>query len=259
MTATVGQPRVCAHRGGAGLAPENTLAACRRSLRAGIRWLEVDVRQTADGVPVLIHDEAVDRTTDGRGLVRQMTFGQLRTLDAGGWFGEEHRGERVPSLEELLELLLRHRDAGAYVEVKGGGPEAELLSCRVLEMVREAGLADRVRLAAFDAGPLRVAAKVLPEVVRVALQEPFDAGDPVDLVRSRQAQVWGPHHRRASEEALAAAHGAQLGVYAWTVNDPQEALRLWHRGLGQHPEDAVATDFPERILQAFREAEAGRG
>ncbi|MDW8156417.1 MAG: glycerophosphodiester phosphodiesterase family protein [Armatimonadota bacterium] len=254
----MGQPRVCAHRGGAGLAPENTLAACRRSLRAGVRWLEVDVRQTADGVPVLIHDEAVDRTTDGRGLVRQMTFGQLRTLDAGGWFGEKYRGERVPSLEELLELLLQDPGAGAYVEVKGTGPEAELLTGQVLEMVRRAGLVERVRLASFDAGPLRTAAQVLPEMVRVALEEPFDTGDPLELVRSRQAHVWGPHHRRAGQQALATAHRAQVGVYTWTVNDPQEAVRLWHRGLGQHPEDAVATDFPERILATLREAETGR-
>jgi glycerophosphoryl diester phosphodiesterase len=96
-------------------------------LQSGIRWLEVDVRYTADGVPVLVHDDTVDRTTDGRGAVRQFRFARLRELDAGSWFSSAYRGERIPSLEELLELLTRYPEAGVYVEVKEQGEEGKRL------------------------------------------------------------------------------------------------------------------------------------
>ncbi len=255
MTGKGGWPRVCAHRGGAGLAPENTLAACRRSLEVGVRWVEVDVRYTADGVPVLLHDDTVDRTTDGRGPVRGLRFAELRHLDAGGWFGAAYRGERVPSLEELFALLADYPAAGAYVEVKEDGVDGERLAQEVLEVAERWELTDRVRLASFSPDPLRRARQLRPGVVRVALQGPLERPDPGRFVDERGAQVWGPHHAAVTEETVRAAHGLGIGVYAWTVNDPAEALRLQRLGLGRHPEDAVATDFPDRLLEVLE----GRG
>ncbi|MFN3285106.1 MAG: glycerophosphodiester phosphodiesterase [bacterium] len=259
MTQPRTQPRVCAHRGGAGLAPENTLAACRQVLQSGIRWLEVDVRYTADRVPVLVHDETVDRTTDGHGAVRQFRFAQLRELDAGSWFSDAYRGERVPSVEELLELLTRYPEAGVYVEVKEQGEEGKQLAQEVVDLADRWGLVDRVRLASFWAEPLLRAREVRPELRRVALQDASDPADPLEFVRLRQAQVWGPHHAAVTPPRLQALHGHGVGVYAWTVNDPDQAVRLWQAGLGAHPEDCVVTDFPDRILQAFCGPEAGKG
>ncbi len=259
MTKPRAWPRVCAHRGGAGLAPENTLAACRQALQSGIRWLEVDVRYTADGVPVLMHDETVDRTTDGRGAVRQFRFARLRELDAGSWFSSAYRGERVPSLEELLELLVQYPDAGVYVEVKEQGEEGKRLAQQVLDLADRWGLVERVRLASFGAEPLLRAREVRPEVTRVALQDAFDPTDPLEFVGLRQAHVWGPHHAAVTLPRVQALHGQGVGVYAWTVNDPDQAVRLWQAGLGEHPEDCVATDFPNRILRAFCGPDAGKG
>ncbi|MDR7607277.1 MAG: glycerophosphodiester phosphodiesterase family protein [Armatimonadota bacterium] len=259
MTQPRAQPRVCAHRGGAGLAPENTLAACRQALQLGIRWVEVDVRYTADRVPVLVHDDTVDRTTDGHGAVRQFSFVQLRELDAGSWFSSAYRGERVPSLEQLLGLLAQHPEAGAYVEVKEQGEEGKRLAQEVVDLVDRWGLVERVRLASFWAEPLLGAREVRPEVALVALQDALDPTDPLEFVRLRQAQVWGAHHPAVTSQRLEALHGHGVGVYAWTVNDPGRALWLWQAGLGAHPEDCVATDFPDRILQAFRSPGAAKG
>lgn len=255
-----GQPRVCAHRGGAGLAPENTLAACRRALDSGVRWVEVDVRSTADGVPVLMHDPTVDRTTDGRGPVRAMRFSQLRELDAGGWFADAYRGEPVPSLEELLDLLARYPDAGAYLEVKEEGEEGRRLAEQVVGLVERSGLGARVRVASFDVEPLRRVREVRPDMVRVALQNLLDPTEPLEFVRSRGAAVWGPHHAAATADRVELLHRHGVGVYVWTVNEPADALRRWQAGLGRHPEDALATDDPDRLLAAFREvAGTGRG
>ena len=124
MTASRGAaPIRFAHRAGGARAPENTLAACAESIRQGVDALEIDVRATADGVPVLMHDETVDRTTDGHGRVANLTLDRLKRLDAGTWFSPRFRGERVATLEETLDLA-RGR-CGVNIELKigkGRGP-----------------------------------------------------------------------------------------------------------------------------------------
>src|SRR4051794_41111249 len=97
-------PLLIAHRGGAGEAPENTLAAFRRSLAMGITWFELDVQSTRDGALVVIHDETIDRTTNGTSPVASLLFEEIRRLDAGSHFGPEYAGEKVPTLREVLEL-----------------------------------------------------------------------------------------------------------------------------------------------------------
>ena len=97
---------VIGHRGAAARAPENTLAGLRRARELGAAWVEFDVMLTADRVPVLIHDETLERTTTGRGEVARHTAAEIRALDAGGWFAPEFAGERVPTLAEAVALLL---------------------------------------------------------------------------------------------------------------------------------------------------------
>jgi len=113
-----------AHRAGGARAPENTLAACAESIRLGVDALEIDVRATADGVPVLMHDESVDRTTNGRGPVADLTLDRLKRLDAGTWFHPRFRGERVATLEETLDLARGH--CGVNIELKIGQGRAPL-------------------------------------------------------------------------------------------------------------------------------------
>ncbi|MGH7818144.1 MAG: glycerophosphodiester phosphodiesterase family protein, partial [Candidatus Binatia bacterium] len=133
------RPRLFGHRGAAGVAPENTMVSFRRALADGAEYLELDVHATRDGVVVVIHDATVDRTTDGRGAVRDLTFGELRGLDAGFRFAnaEEHpfrgQGVRVPALRELLEEL---PETALNVEIKQAHPPIERL---VVELLEELG------------------------------------------------------------------------------------------------------------------------
>src|SRR3990172_9288447 len=107
MLAAVEYPLIFAHRGASAHAPENTLAAFRRALDDGSPAIEFDVKLSADGHAVVIHDQTVDRTTDGHGRVRELTLEQLKALDAGGWFDSAFRGERIPTLDEVLASLDR--------------------------------------------------------------------------------------------------------------------------------------------------------
>ncbi|HOJ31296.1 MAG TPA: glycerophosphodiester phosphodiesterase family protein [bacterium] len=106
--------QIVAHRGFSGIYPENTLIAFKKAIELGVYFLEIDIRQTSDGEPVVMHDEKIDRTTDGTGYVRELTFSQLRKFDAGKWKG--FSGEKIPHLEEVLELA---NDAtGILIEIK---------------------------------------------------------------------------------------------------------------------------------------------
>src|SRR5688572_14064462 len=97
-----GQVQVVGHRGAMGYCPENTMASFQRALELGADWIEFDVHLTRDGGIAVIHDETVDRTTSGRGLVKEHTLAELRQLDAGAWFGAEFAGEPIPSLDDVL-------------------------------------------------------------------------------------------------------------------------------------------------------------
>src|SRR5688572_11167984 len=112
-----GRVWVVGHRGAMGYRPENTLASYEHALELGADWIECDVHLSRDGVPVVIHDETLDRTTNGHGLVRDHSLAELKRLDAGAWFGAEYAGERLLTLHELLEWA-RARDTVVDVEVK---------------------------------------------------------------------------------------------------------------------------------------------
>src|SRR5215510_3908468 len=133
---TLSVPRLIGHRGAKLTSPENTLGGIRQAKKEGANWVEFDVKLTADGQAVLIHDETVDRTTDGKGLVRQMTVAELRRFDAGVRFGPAWRGERIPTLVEALSLMAE-LDMGFNLEVKPcPGREAETARVALAELAR---------------------------------------------------------------------------------------------------------------------------
>ena len=118
---------VIGHRGAAALAPENTLAGLRRAAEHGVRWVEVDVQLTADGVPMLIHDYVLDRTTNGRGRVSRTPLARIEALDGGSWFGPSYAGEPVPTLERAIETMTK-LGLGVNFELKAGPRRANAVS-----------------------------------------------------------------------------------------------------------------------------------
>src|SRR5579863_1834901 len=126
---------IFAHRGNSGEAPENTLAAFRQVAGVGADGVEFDVQLSRDGVPVVIHDETVDRTTDGKGAVAGLTLAQLQVLDAGKWFGAAFAGERIPTLEAVLEVF-RGASIRVNIELKTNRTPYPGLSQKVIDLVR---------------------------------------------------------------------------------------------------------------------------
>ncbi|MFG2980457.1 glycerophosphodiester phosphodiesterase [Streptomyces sp. NPDC048258] len=236
--------RVVAHRGASHEHPEHTLAAYRQAIDDGADALECDVRLTADHKLVCVHDRRVERTSDGRGVVSEMTYEELRALDFGAWKGPDHAGAQVLLFEDLLrEALAAPRPVGLAVETKhptraGGRLEAELV-----RMLREYGLADgstgRVEVMSFSRNALTRMHRLAPGLPTVFLVErrvrpvrpPYatHAGPGIDLVRRDPGLV-----------ARLRAKG--LRVRVWTVDEPEDLELCVRLGV-----DTIITNRPRDI------------
>ena len=228
---------VIAHRGASGTCPENTLAAFRRAEALGAHMIELDVQLTRDGEVVVMHDDTLERTTDGHGPVGRCTLAELRRLDAGSWFAVELAGERVPTLAEVLDVVRLPLN----VELKAGGDTG--LVARALAVVEDAGALGRVVFSSFDPEVLlRLRALTADADLGVLWTRPGLA-PALDLARRVAAR--GLHLRKtaALPKSLAAAREAGLSIRLWTVNEPREFAPLQAAGA-----TGVFTDYPERFL-----------
>lgn len=210
-----------AHRGYSTVAPENTLPAFAAAVRAGATLVEFDVRATRDGVPVVIHDRTVGRTTDGRGRVWDLTADEIAALDAGSWFGAGFTGLRVPTLAETLDLLAPG-PTGLLVEIKPPATLDEVKS--VVAQLAQRDLLDRAVLQSFDTDVLRKIRDVAPDVRRGLLLFRFD-GETVELCRELDVTYCNPPVDDVlhGAETMAALAAAGVGVMPWTPND----MALW--------------------------------
>ncbi|GAA4591615.1 glycerophosphoryl diester phosphodiesterase [Actinoplanes octamycinicus] len=206
-----------AHRGYSAVAPENTLPALAAAARAGATFVEFDVRCTADGVPVVIHDRTVDRTTSGSGRVWDLRADEIATLDAGSWFGPGHAGLRVPTLAEALAVL-QPTAAEILLEIK---PPATLDEVKtVIATLAEFDLLDRTVVQSFEADVVRKARQLAPEVRRGLLLFRFDA-ETVELCRELGVTYCNPSVADVltGPETMAALTELGVGVMPWTAND----------------------------------------
>jgi glycerophosphoryl diester phosphodiesterase len=234
---------VVAHRGASGHAPENTLAAFRRAVELGASFIETDLQLSRDVHFVAIHDETLERTTSGTGPVHERTLAELRQMDAGSWFGSDYSGEKIPTLEEVLEFA-RQKDVVFYLELKpcaAWGAEHALVGA-----LRQAGEIARAVVLSFDGGTLGMLRKLEPTLMTGLLAESM-SDDPIGTavkVGARQLAVRGD---LVTPALLAEARKADLQVVSWTINHPAHMRALADAGV-----DGIITDYPERLLPATR-------
>jgi glycerophosphoryl diester phosphodiesterase len=204
-----------AHRGYSEVAPENTLPALAAAGPAGATFVEFDVRTTADGVPVVIHDRTVDRTTNGTGAVWELTADEVRALDAGSWFSAAYAGERVPLLTEVLDVL-----AGARLLLEIKPPATDEQVKVILAQVADRGLLGRAVVQSFDPQILRLVRDAAPDVARGLLRLRLEA-DTVELVRELDVAYCNPAAADVLGDpaTVAALVDAGVAVLPWTAND----------------------------------------
>jgi len=233
-------PPVIGHRGAAGSAPENTLAGFRRAARLGLRWIECDVRCTADGVPVLLHDANLERTTDGRGPVARQSARAVAGLDAGSWFGAEFAGEPLPTLAAALACW-RELGLAANLELKSEDGGAAALVDAVAAALDAARFPGALLISSFEPESIEAARARLPALPRGLLCEEL-SGDAIARALALSCRSVHAAAARLAPEAVAKARAGGLEVLAYTVNEPADARRLWACGVR-----SVFSDWPERL------------
>lgn len=233
-------PKFIGHRGAAGFAAENTLASIRIAKKCGAQIVEFDVKQTKDGMLVVMHDDTVDRTTNGTGFVSNLTFKEIRSLDAGSWFDPTFADEKVPTLAEMFQVL-SETHMTANIEIKPCPNNDKILAKHVVQFIKEHWPKEPPPpiVSSFSLESLRVAREENPSLLIGLL---FD--DPVPsnwktLVHELHPCFISLNQKSVTETLVKEIHRENLAALAYTVNDIVRAQELYNMGI-----DSIFTNYP---------------
>jgi glycerophosphoryl diester phosphodiesterase len=263
------RPLVIGHRGASGLAPENTLAAFRLATRLGADGVELDVHLSAEGIPIVIHDKRVNRTTNSGGAVSRRTMQELQSLDAGTWFerrlarrprtramtrrltASSFAGEPLPTLADALSLFESTALERIYIELKGSVATRELLLDRVLSLVHRSPLHRSVTLLSFDHAIIR-RAKEIDGAIRTAATFPVrgrrlvSTRSIVRVAEDARVDEVALHFGLVTRRRVDALHERGIAVSVWTVNSKLGMRRVTACGV-----DSIMTNFPDRLREVL--------
>jgi glycerophosphoryl diester phosphodiesterase len=236
-----------AHRGASGHAPENTMAAFQKGFEMKADYIEIDVQMTKDGELVAIHDTTVDRTTNGTGAVGDLTFEEIRQLDAGSWFGPEFAGEKVPTFEEILDGF--RGKTGVLIELKAPelypGIEEKVAEALIERNMHRPNNA-KIIIQSFNHESMQTSKELLPNIPHGVL-----AGMSWANVTDEQlaefatyADYFNPNMNIVTHELVAGVHAADMKIFPYTSRSQEQALRLFDLGV-----DGIITDFPEHVYK----------
>lgn len=249
MLTSLPQPVIFAHRGASVYAPENTLAAFELAVTQGTDGIELDVKLSADGNVVVIHDATVDRTTGSHGMVKDLSLAELRALDAGSFFSDKFSTEKIPMLEEVFEAVGRRTFVN--IELTNYKTPRDHLVESVCMLVKKFNLQKRVMFSSFYAPSLSKACSYLPDVPRGLLA---DVGARGWWKRSfgfafGDYQALHPFSYDVSPQQVARIHRLKRRVHVWTVNQAEHMRILFNWGV-----DGIFTDDPQLAIQVRGES-----
>jgi len=237
---------VTGHRGAAGLAPENTLSAIRKGISLGAGRVEIDLQQTADGVVIVMHDETVDRTTDGNGYVKDFMFRELKKLDAGYKFNQDFKGEKVPSLEEVLQAVNGQCDL--VIEIKKGNDYYPEIVEHTISLIKKYNAVDWCIIHSFNLDALVEVHRLMPELRLHRLIVAKFRGLPLiydgsfgvlDIEKYPYFSEYSIMYPFANKGIIDQLHAHGKKVNVWTVDDKKYINRLINLGV-----DGIITNRP---------------
>jgi glycerophosphoryl diester phosphodiesterase len=226
----------CAHRGASGYAPENTLAAIRLAMEMGADMCEIDVQQTADDRLAVMHDDTLARTTNGTGNLWEMTLAELQKYDAGSWFDTRFAGEKLPALEQVIELVRGRMPLN--IEAKIHGHERNLASL-IVETLKRERFDDECVVTSFDHRVVDEIKTLAPELTAGCI---FGWREFSAAVFSGKAKLLSAHYSLVDAAFLERACAAEKKVHVWTVNDQWLMRRMIEMGV-----DGIITNYPARL------------
>ncbi len=242
-------PKVIAHRGGAKLAPENTLAAFKNAIELGVDMIEIDVAQTSDSVVVVLHDDRVDRCSNGVGRIDSLSYDYVKTLDAGSWFSEEYKDERIPTLDEVFELI--NGQVILLIEIKGGSEVYPGLERRTVEAIQKYDAGSWTIVQSFNEKAVERVKALDPSIITYYLlgwNFPEYYESLVNKGEESVSQVYNydgiaVHYSVLNATRVDSIKSAGLGIFTWTVNDSTDMQNIISMGV-----DGIITDSPDKLI-----------
>ena len=244
--------QVIGHRGASGLAPENTLVSFKKALEFGVDYVELDVHLTKDDSVIVIHDATVDRTTNGKGKVRDLTLEQLKKLDAGSKFNKDFVGEKLPLLTEVLQAV--NGKSKVMIEIKKGDDYYPGIEKKVLDIIKSNHGEKWCEMHTFHDKVLEnwlVIDKTIPiykllvgQVGPLYYDDGFKWGSVVDKWKGKGVTGISPKENFASSSFIDKIHKAGMITYIWTVNDETAMKELIEKGA-----DGIISNFPDKALR----------
>jgi glycerophosphoryl diester phosphodiesterase len=233
-----------AHRGATGYAPENTIAAFDKGVEMKADYIEIDVQRSKDGELVIIHDNTVDRTTDGTGYVKDLTFEQIRSLDAGSWKGEQFTGEKIPTFDEILDRY--HGKTGILIELKSPelypgieGQVAQKLKERNLDKPQN----EKIIIQSFNFESMKITNNLLPKVpIGVLTSNRAHTTEQALKEFATYADYFNPSYGIVSKELVDQVHSLGMKIQSWTVRSHEAAQFLLDMNV-----DGIITDYPDYV------------
>ena len=242
------KPYIVGHRGSPATAPENTLASFSVAIEIGADAIELDVHQTSDAIPVVIHDEALDRTTDGTGMVNSRDIEYIKHLDAGKWYSREHAGEKVPTLEEALELICRNKIA--LVEVKHGSDFYPGIEENIVATVSERKeWKRRTVFIAFDPSLLQKINELDPDL-RTGLLILDPPEEYVEVIEDFGISSIFPRWEKLKNDSIRSVHEKGYSVHPWVMDTESDMKKVLAMGA-----DSLSSNHPEvlsRIIASIK-------
>jgi len=244
------RPAVIAHRGFSAARPENTLAAVRAAIAVGADMVEVDVTLTADGHVVCIHDDTLDRTTNGSGRVNEHTLDELHRLDAGSWFSSEWADQKIPTLKEVLDVSNSKILVNIEIKSEAVTPDARGgIAKRVVQLIHQLDMADQVIVSSFDPQALQQVRSADPNVVTASLfnkdiHMDWPPGDIVDPVGARALNI---SRKRVTQDLVDECRSLGIPIGVYTVDEASVMRKMIKMGI-----DALFTNHPDRLLEIER-------
>lgn len=236
---------IVAHRGWSGQYPENTLLSIERGLyHPVVNIIEMDVQLSRDGIPIIIHDYTLERTTNGSGFVGNHTLQELKKLDAGSWFSQKYCHERIPTLEEVFQVFIPFAKQGKKLnlEIKRGGDFYPEIEKKVVSLIQRYGLEDAILITSFNHETVRTFSLVGPEITRGLLIY----GVPVlihELLHYTGSTLLSMCYPYLTSSFIKPLLNQGIQCIAWTVNDPQHIKQI----SSLDARIAICTNHPERF------------
>lgn len=235
------KPLITAHRGASGLAPENTLASISLAMKLGADFCEIDVQETADGKIVLLHDASLNRTTNAKGKIWKLNLADLPNVDAGSWFASEFSGEKIPTLEEMIEAV-----AGKIklnIELKINGHQKKLAE-RVVEIVEKKNFIDQCVITSFDFKEINKVKLIYPKIKTGLIFNKI----PKENIWSSKFDLFSIDKKLATLEFIQKAHEFGKEVHVWTVNKEKIMKKMIELGV-----DNIITNFPNVLIEILKD------